>query len=175
MRAEFSPDGARLIVNGDAMPNRPGAPATIYDATTGAVVKVLGREAGHLARWSPGGAWVLAAEDSKSVRLWHAGTWIPGPALPAETQRWLEPAAFTADDRALALRGEEGFVFIDTLTGTITLRLAMPAWLNYLPDMGLDRDRRFWVVSGDGRVHVWDLAAMRRELAAIGLGSVPAK
>lgn len=172
-RAEFSPDGLQVVVNGTPSAKGHSAPATVYTSATGAVVKVLGTEPGRVARWSPGGAWVLAGEGKMSVKLWQTGTWAPGPALPAGTQGWQYAVAFTADDRQLAMQTGDNFQLFDLASGTVSLRWVKPDDVGFLPDSGIDGDRRFWAVTLDGRLHVWDLTALRRELAKIGLGPAP--
>jgi len=172
-RAEFSPDGLQVVVNGTPSAKGHSAPATVYTSATGAVVKVLGTEPGRVARWSPGGAWVLAGEGKMSVKLWQTGTWAPGPALPAGTQGWQYAVAFTADDRQLAMQTGDNFQLFDLASGTVSLRWVKPDDVGFLPDSGIDGDRRFWAVTLGGRLHVWDLTALRRELAKIGLGPAP--
>jgi WD40 repeat protein len=176
-RADFSPDGSQLVVNGMPLAGSgPGAPATVYRVATGDVVRVLGSGAGRLVRWSPAGKWVLAADGKKSTKLWHAGTWAPGPVLPAETQGWQSPCAFSADDRLLLLRSSENFQLFDTATGTTGLRLPPPEGGDYIRlDLGFAGDQRFWTLALNGRVDVWDLAAVQRELAALGLGTTRGK
>ena len=169
--AEFSPDGTQIVVNGMPVQKGPGAPATVYTVATGAVVRVLGTEGGRLARWSPGGAWVLAADGKERTKLWRTDTWQSGPDLPEDTQNWQAPAAFSADDRVLALRANSSFQLIELGRGATLLNLARPEGATYRRDMGLVGDRQFWTVALDGRVQVWDLVAVQRELAAIGLGA----
>ena len=164
--AEFSPDGAQMVVNGATG----GAPAAIYAAATGTVVRVLGAAPGRLARWSPGGAWVLAGDGKEVVRLWHAGTWEPGPTLPPGTQNGNFPAAFAPDDRTLVLRSSEDLQLFDLVTGATTLTLAIPDRITFLSDLEIDGSQQLGALNIDGRMYLWDLAAVKRELAAMGLG-----
>jgi WD40 repeat protein len=169
--AEFSPDGARLIVNGTSVTKQAGSPATVYEVATGAVVRVLGSKAGRLARWSPGGKWVWASDADESAKLWDATTFAPGPVLPKDTQGQHSPLAFSADDRWLVLSGSDEFQIFDLVAGKTVLLLAPPGGDVYRRDLGLDGDRTLWTVTTDGRIHLWDLAVVRRELEAIGLGA----
>ena len=170
-KAEFSPDGMHLVVNGNAN----GAPATVYAATTGALVRVLGQSPGRMARWSPGGTWVLAGDGKDNTRLWHADSWKPGPELPKEAQDWNLPAAFSADDRLLVLRTSDDFQLYDLARGATVLRLAPPEGISFVCDVFFAGRQGLGVVNLDGRVFFWDLAAMGKELSAIGLDAVPAE
>jgi WD40 repeat protein len=114
--------------------------------------------------YSPDGRWLLTTAGG--CRLWDAATWEPGPILGGTT------FAFAADvPRLMAVETGQGVIrLLDPATGRDYVRLEDPdrdvaSQLALSPDGG-----RLIAMSRASRsVHVWDLRAIRRRLAASGL------
>ncbi len=165
--AEFSPDGTILIVNGDTV--QTGDPAAIHRIETGAVVRGLTAAPGRMARWSADGAWVLAAEGRDATRLWRTAGWEPGAILPTELQGPNRRAAFSRDGRLLAVRTSTGVQLLSTVSGAPVAHLTLPSDPGFAVDLCFDGNERLLGIFLNGRVCVWDLVALRRELKAVGL------
>ena len=166
--AAFAPDGARLAVNAQ----RPGgAPAAVHDTLTGAVVATLGEVAGDYVAWSPDGRWIYAGKDNGKGALWQTADWTRGPELMASANDKVLAGAFSGDSRWLALvdGNARGVRLIETATGRILTRLASPESMGWVSGLAFVGNERLCVVSLEGRVQTWDLAALRRELGAVGL------
>jgi WD40 repeat protein len=113
---------------------------------------------------------VLAGTGRNRVGLWRTDTWAPGPALPEEVQNFSFLAAFSPDGRLLAIRGDQTIALFRVEGAEPLARLAVPDSLRAVPAVRFTRDgRRLIVARMEGRVDLWDLATMRRELAELGL------
>jgi WD40 repeat protein len=165
--AAFAPDGARLAVNGE----RPGgAPAAVHDTLTGRVEKILGEAAGGHIAWSADGRWVYAGSDREKRALWSAADWTRGPDLGATGDDRSIPGALSPDGRWLALATTGRQVgLVETATGRTLVELTAPEPISWVPGLVFSGHDRLCVVSVHGRVHIWDLAVLRRELGAVGL------
>jgi hypothetical protein len=165
--AAFSPDGRLVLTNGE--PSETGR-VEVREVATGRVVQTLGDQAGRVAAWSADGRWVLAGTGRNRVGLWRTDTWAPGPALPEDVQNFSFLAAFSPDGRLLAIRGDQTIAVFRVEGVEPLARLAVPDSLRAVPAVRFTRDgRRLIVARMEGRVDLWDLATMRRELAELGL------
>ena len=166
--AAFSPDGGRLAVNARASGGGQGV--AVHDTLTGAVVWALGREAGDCVAWSADGRWIYGGEAKTQGALWRAADGTRGPELMTDATDWIRAGAFSPDGRWLAL-GERnaGVRLVEAATGKILVRLTPPEALGYVPALAFAGNERLCAVGIEGRVHTWDLAALRRELGAAGL------
>lgn len=162
--AAFAPDGARLAVNA----GEPGAPAAVHDALTGAVVATVGEAAGDFVAWSPDGRWIYAGSGDGKGALWRTADWTRGPELAVNSADRFQTGAFSPDSQWLALVDGQArpMRLIETATGRTLTRLAAPDRVSGLAFAG---NERLCVVSTGGRVEMWDLAVLRRELGAVGL------
>ncbi|MBL9200836.1 MAG: protein kinase [Opitutaceae bacterium] len=165
--AAFAPDGARLAVTG-ARPS--GAPAAVHDTLTGRVEKTLGEVPGGHIAWSRDGRWIYAGSDGEERALWSTADWTRGPDLGATGDDRSIPGALSPNGRWLAFFTVNRQVrLVETATGRTLVDLAAPDSIARVPGLIFAGDDRLCVVSGVGRVHIWDLAALRRELCAVGL------
>jgi WD40 repeat protein len=154
-----SPDG-RWVATGSHW----GTKVKIWDAYNGRLSRELPVEGGSRVEFSPDGKWL--ATTGGGCRLWSVDTWQPGPNLGGNAAM-----AFSRDTSLLALDLGYGAIrLVDPATGREYARLEDP-----------NQDAAFWLCfSADGArlvsttspsrsIHVWDLRAIRAELAQMGL------
>jgi serine/threonine protein kinase/WD40 repeat protein len=154
-----SPDGRWVVT---ASWN--GAGVKVWEAHTGQRVKELLPDEGHMmVSFSPDGKWLATSGDG-GLRLWavaslHEQLRIDGRAF-----------AFSPDGRLLAVEAGQGAVrLLAPDTGREYARLEDPnqdrAW-----KLAFSPDGTQLVVNGEGQaLHLWDLRAIRAELAPRGL------
>jgi WD40 repeat protein len=163
--AEPSPDG-RWVGTATQTIATKGPDVIIWDTQSGSVARRISCEPGYLG-FSPDGRW-LGVTDARVVRLWHVGTWLPGPVIGAA-----KPGVFTfsADGRLLALADERGVRLEELDTGRRLATLTPPpeastaVWaVAFSPDAG-----QLAVSAGDSTILLWDLRLIRERLTALGL------
>jgi serine/threonine protein kinase/WD40 repeat protein/tetratricopeptide (TPR) repeat protein len=158
-----SPDG-RWVATGSHELHE-GAGAMVWEARTGRHEADLPVAGVCTARFSPDGKWL--ATGGGGARLWEVATWRPGPVLsgPRSTEM-----AFSPDSRLVAVRDDPGVVrlFAPT-TGREVARLTAPVECPLSPQCFTPDGTRLITLGGDHAVHVFDLAAVRRQLRALGL------
>jgi hypothetical protein len=156
-----SPDG-KYVATGNHDGNEG---VKVWDAETGRLlVRIpVGSYCGGL--FSPDGRW-LAVQGTAGCRLVKVGSWEVRPL-----DRWDGSTAFSADGSLVAVGLANGVIrLLDPATWTEVTRLEDPnqgraGWLNFLPD-GTGLVANF---SDGGPLFVWDLRAVRNQLAAMGL------
>jgi WD40 repeat protein len=158
-----SPDG-RWVATG----SQEGTGARVWDARTGDPVKDLVPGEGWVrVAFSPDGRWL--ATRGNGLRLWSVGSWQEGPSLGGGTG---SAFAFSPAGNVLAMETGDGAVrLVDPDTGREYARLADPdqvrvAWICFSPD-----GREMLTAGGgtDAWIRAWDLPALGRQLAAMGL------
>jgi WD40 repeat protein len=114
--------------------------------------------------FSPDGKWLMTAGSSSP--LWDVGTWCE-----ASPKIGGEGACFSPDGRLVVVRDASRILrLVEIETGRTLARLESPDlcdafFATFSPD-----GSRLVVTTNDGpAVHVWDLRAIRRRLARIGL------
>jgi serine/threonine protein kinase/WD40 repeat protein len=158
-----SPDG-RWVVTG----SRQATGAKVWDASTGRLEKELLSTEGHVhVRFSPDGRWL--ASRGNGLRLWEVGTWREGTFLGGIPEAVF---AFSPVENLLAMETGNGTLrLVDPETGREYARLEEPdqvrcAWICFSPDgtqlLSVGAGRDAWI-------RVWDLRAIRRQLATMGL------
>jgi serine/threonine protein kinase/tetratricopeptide (TPR) repeat protein/WD40 repeat protein len=145
-----------------------GAGAKVWDARTGkhvANLPVPGLCPVHFSPDGPDGKWL--ATGGGGVRLWRVGTWRPGAVVSSSGSQTF---AFAPDGRLLAVRDDPGIVrLIRVGTGKELARLTAPVECRLNP-WGFTPDGTRLITLGEDRaVHVFDLAAIRRQLRELGL------
>jgi WD40 repeat protein len=154
-----SPDGKWLATGSHGQNGaqvwRIGDAARVADLPVEGLVEVT---------FSPDGKWLLTSPPP--CRLWEVGTW-----REARQIRGLG-FCFSPDGRLLAVMDARKVIhLVETESGRTVARLESPdsrdiLWATFSPD-----GSRLVVTSNDlpAAVHVWDLRAIRKRLAAMGL------
>ncbi len=152
-----SPDG-RWVVTGTH--NKTGV--RIWEAQTGKLAKELNADGGSGVGFSPDGKWL--ATTAGGLRLWAAGSWSKGPQIGGEV------FAFSPDGTLLAVGTKHGTVqLVDPETGRQYARLESPNQ-SVVWTLTFGRDGTQLVTTETDRsLHVWDLRAIRQQLAKMGL------
>jgi eukaryotic-like serine/threonine-protein kinase len=158
----ISPDGRWVATNSHG-----GSPdVKVWDAKTGKLVKRLVAGEGQQVAFSPDGRWLAASGDG--VRVWEAASWNEWPRFEGVPRA---PVVFSPDSKILAFETGEGAVrLIDPKTRKEWARLVNPdqeraGLITFTPD-----GAQLVITTGDGpSIDVWDLRAIRGQLAAMGL------
>jgi WD40 repeat protein/tetratricopeptide (TPR) repeat protein len=156
----LSPDG-RWLATGSHGQNG----AQIWQVSDATLVAHLPIEGLVGVVFSPDGKWLMTT--ASPCRLWAVGSWRE----PREIGR--TGLCFSPDGRLLVVRDFSNVLhLVETETGRTLARLESPdlcvaQWATFSPD-----GSRLVLTTNDGpvpSVHVWDLRAIRRRLAEIGL------
>jgi WD40 repeat protein len=122
------------------------------------------------AAFSPDGQWLVTG-GNENYRFWRMSTWDSGLLLPRGQgfRVGSAPLAFSPDGRMLALQRSPGHLqLVDPATGRELASLSAPGssrsnWVCFSPDGSL------LGANAQEGVHLWDLRAIRRQLAELGL------
>jgi WD40 repeat protein/tetratricopeptide (TPR) repeat protein/tRNA A-37 threonylcarbamoyl transferase component Bud32 len=161
--AAVSPDG-RWVATG----SHEGPGAKVWEARSGALVKEFPVGRICFVAFSPDGHWLMTSSASGSTRLWSVGTWEEGPRivwLGGQVQGYFSP-----DGQVLAGCAPDGAIrLVNVNNGREVVRLEDPdqarAQLGFSPD-----GTRLVAATEDSHgIRTWDLKAIRRHLAAMGL------
>jgi hypothetical protein len=158
-----SPDG-RWVATGTWTGMNEGV--FVWDAATGRRVAVVPTGDTGAVAFTPDGRWLATGRASSGARLWHAGSWAPGPSLGEGNDLWFSP------DGALLAHSTLGdrIRLQDPQTGRILATLEDPLQ-GRCASLAFTPDGTHLVCDGDkaGSLHVWDLRLIRRQLASLGL------
>jgi WD40 repeat protein/tetratricopeptide (TPR) repeat protein len=155
-----SPDGRWVATGGHTSWG-----VKIWSASGGPPIKELKTGAAGVG-FSPDGRWLLTAAGD---RLWQVGSWDEGPRC-APQGAWVG-FAFSPEGRVVTHNNYGGLIHLrDVETGREYARLQYPdGALTVRSTFSLDGTRLVAVNDAFQAVHVWDLEALGRELAAAGL------
>jgi hypothetical protein len=158
-----SPDGRWVATGSHSLQEGPGV--KVWDAQTGRLVKELPVGAFCRVAFSPDGRWLVT--PSGGVRLWAVESWQEGPRLSDAPGYF----AFTHDGRLAALEDVPGVVrLVLTESGRELARLTAPERTRLLPRSFTPDGGQLVTFGGEtGMVYVFDLRAIRRQLAELGL------
>lgn len=163
-----SPNGEWIVTAGFSYPGG----AKVWQAT-GQSVKDLPVGSFCEVAFSPDGKWLATSAAAGEVRLWSVDSWtqptstaLPGPdAMSGEY-----PLAFCPDSTILAVGSKSGIRLIAVQTGREFAHLEDPNQETARALAFSSDGIRLIVGSNSARsLHVWDLAAIRRRLAAMDL------
>ena len=154
-----SPDGQWAVTG-----SHNGTGVKVWEARTGTLVTELMPEQSHSSvGFSPDGRWL--ATSGGGCRLWAVGTWREGLQIGGVA------FAFSPDSKVLAVETGRGMIrLVDPETTREYARLEDPhqdraGWIGFSPD-----GTQLVATNGESQsIHVWDLRAIRRQLADIGL------
>jgi WD40 repeat protein/serine/threonine protein kinase len=161
----ISPDGSWLVTG-----TQFGSGIKVWDCRNGQLAHDV--TAGNYSEgvFSPDGKLLATKSNGQGTQLWDVGTWKLRHHLTTENYTGTS-LAFAADSRVLALGSQPGTIILfDTNTGEELVRLSAPNPLGVGP-MAFSQDGR-WLAAGCSSQHqiqLWDLRALRNELARLRL------
>jgi WD40 repeat protein len=166
----LSPDGRRAAT-GSAAPGPDGRDVRVWGAADGAPATRLEVGSARVA-FSPDGRW-LGVGGAGGYRFYDTNSWAPGAEVEHGRVPASLPVAFHPGGRVAAVVGASGMavrlVEVESGRELAVLEPPEPSGVNL---MSFSPDGRYLAVPQDNqRVHVWDLAAIRRELDALGLAA----
>jgi serine/threonine protein kinase/WD40 repeat protein len=155
-----SPDGKWAVANS-------AGGVTVWDARSGQRVGYLTKGEGIIS-FSPDGKWLVTGSQEEYA-FWQVGSWRPRHRIPRELRH---PAhlAFTRDGKLVALATTPWDIgIVDPATGRELASLASPE-PRPMPNFAFSPDgTRLAVATRCNFLELWDLRAIRRQLAAMGL------
>ncbi len=165
----LSPDARWVAI---ALANR--AEVQVWDVRSGKRLHQLlvASQVGSLA-FSPDARWLVTGEDQE-YRLWEVGSWRPGRHLKRQGEGMAGPLAFSADSRLLAIAATRYLVqLVDVASSDPLASLQSPdplllTWLSFSPD-----GQQLAAAGQNHTIQLWDLGAIRRQLAPMGLDWSP--
>ena len=117
---------------------------------------------GSYLNFSPDGKWLLTG--SPPCKVWASGTWALHRELGGTG------LCFAPDSRLLAVLDEGQLIrLVEVETGRVIARLESPGRAAVTSAVFSPDGARLVLVAEHSPVHVWDLRALRKELAAMGL------
>jgi len=147
-----------------------GALIELRDTVTGEKRRTLNYRHGAHAHVSPDGSWALIGVGGDNSYLLHTADWSPGPPLPIDVQGRGNQPAFSPDGRCIAVGYGDTVFLVRTADGGVLAHLQSPQGGTYLPGLVFSPDGTHLALWWEnGQLTIWDLSALRGELAARGL------
>jgi serine/threonine protein kinase/WD40 repeat protein/Tfp pilus assembly protein PilF len=135
----------------------------VWDGPTGKLVKDLPVHGSSLVGFSPDGRWL--ATTGGGCRLWVVGSWEEGPKISGDR------FAFAPDSKVLAVGDGFGVVHLyDPNTGAEYARLEVGSQVRPIPQCFTPDGAQ--LITGnveEGTIQIWNLRAIREQLADMGL------
>lgn len=165
----------RMAISSDRnwaiLANKPYGGMILYNAVTGQKITDLATKSDSLPLFSPDNRWLAASFGD--VRVWRVSDWELAVELPAPAKTLNgQEIAFSPDSRVLAIGQPNGVIRLtDPATGEDWVSFNDPvkspcAFLAFSPD----QSRLVTMAASEDAVpRIWNLAAIRRELAVRGL------
>jgi eukaryotic-like serine/threonine-protein kinase len=153
-----SPDGEWLATG-----SHNGTGAQVWRVRDGARVIELPVEGPVRVAFSPDGKWLMTS--AAPCQLWAVGTWQKKAPIGGEGR------CFSPDGRlAIVMDADNALRLVEASSGRTVARLESPDSCNVLCARFSPDGSRLVLTTKDGpAVHVWDLRAIRRHLASMGL------
>jgi WD40 repeat protein len=158
-KAEFSPDGSRILIAGA------DGTALLLDAATGSELLVVGGQAGTLydATFSQDGSQILTAFEDGTARLWDAQSGEQLAVLSGHTD-YVYAATFSPDGSRIATASADNSIRLwDASRATEIGRLLAPEpgvnAVRFFPD-----GRELLTASRDGSMRIWPIFPTTQEL-----------
>lgn len=166
----FSADGRQVLTEaGEAVPGEAAVKVWDLAGASPRLTASFGDDPGGRVQCSASGGWVVVT-GNKRTELWRAGSWEHGPALPADLQGETHHARLSPDGETLVIEKDGKAHLVSTATGQLLASCEGGSTAGICVNEMFSADgKRLTLLWLYGAVHVWDLVAMHRELAALGL------
>jgi serine/threonine protein kinase/WD40 repeat protein len=145
-----------------------GNDVKVWDVSTGQLAWRIPCDSAHV-QFSPYVRWLaVIAFPTPECRLWHVGSWKPGPAIRVGTSTLA--MAFSRDGRLFAIDDSGRVRLVDPETGREVATLDAGAGVSgHFFGLGFSPDGTYLAASRDHIVHLWDLRSVREQLSDMGL------
>jgi len=158
----ISPDGRWV-----ATATWKGQDVKVWEVATGRLAWQLPCDSAYV-RFSPDGRWLAVAKFGLECRLWQVGSWHPGPVI--QVSRAFLVMAFSRDGRLFAIDDAGRVRLVDPESGreVATLDAGTGSSANFFC-LAFSPDGTKLAAGRDHIIHLWDLRAIREQLAPLGL------
>jgi WD40 repeat protein len=163
--ARLSPDHAWV-----ASTLYPQGDIRIWDARNGKLHRTLEFGRTTEATFSPEGRWLMASTDSE-YQLWEVGQWRKDRSLPAHLSgRPYGSCEFSADGKQVVVeQDEDSYQLLSVPSLQELVRLTPPHAPRQAAMVMSPNGEKLYILGLHGQIFVWDITALRRELAKLGL------
>lgn len=166
--AAFLPDEASVVTTAET-PGGAQPHVRIWEARSGEGRGGFGKDFGGRVDVARGGPWALVLGEV-STKLYRLGTWAEGAAIPKTLQAHTQHARLAPDGQWLVIEKSGRLHLLRAETAEIFAVLEAPALAGTCVNQCISPDgARLYTLWQYGSVHVWDLAAVRRELRRMNL------
>jgi serine/threonine protein kinase/WD40 repeat protein len=167
VRCEFSPDGrwalTHTVLNGKG-------DIKIWDTSDGKPVNWQPPAGDDFQFFTLDGRWLVTRPPGEApLRFWQVGSWQPGPTLPNPIPPTLRLWPLSSGALLGLPSGPEPVWLIHAGTGKVLATLEPPRDIGPTGVAVSPDGTRLAVGTSNHTIHVWDLRAVRRGLAEIGL------
>lgn len=127
----------------------------------------------RFACFTPDGRWLVTrVPPDRTLRYWRLGSWRGGPTLPRTTlprPGGIDTRPLPSPDGKLMLWMERTVPVLDAGTGQVLAALRPPRDADVVGYAFSPDGACLAVATGNHMIHIWDLRAVRRGLAEVGL------
>jgi WD40 repeat protein len=171
-----SPDGRWVAAGSRNLLANPtdSLTTTIWESARGKRIKDFPNLG--IPKFSPDGKWLAVGSSSfaGSVGVWNVGPWMPGPTVESIAGPGIGPGnanvAFGPNSQLMAVECYSFIRLVNPATGREVARLAIPDATQLVPQCFTpDGTRLIAFGLNNGQLYIWDLRAIREQLAELGL------